>query len=109
MIADANFTGIDLFDRPSPVECHLLKFVGIYCIILMITSLTFNSALLWVFYAYKEFRTSMNFFIIALTICNLIQICSEFPFVIGSNFSCRLFIVKIIFFSFLKLILIKHL
>ena len=89
MSAESNISVIDPFDRPSPVECYKLAIIGVFFLTLGFASVIFNGLLLWIFFLYKELRNSMNAFIIALTICNLLATCTEFPFVIGSNFSCR--------------------
>nr|QVK45896.1 G protein-coupled receptor [Proales similis] len=85
----ANETDIDLYSRPSPVDCWKLNLVAVYCVVLFALSVTFNSLLLWIFFRYKELRSPVNTFIIAITILNLVGSMSEFPFVITSNLYCR--------------------
>jgi hypothetical protein len=81
----------DAFNRPSPTNCIILKFISLYCLVLMCTSVTFNGALTFVFFKYKELRTPLNVMILVLTLLNLVGSCTELPFVITSNFLCRFF------------------
>ena len=87
MLDDANATTTFEFTQ-SPVECYKLRFVAIYCILLLTLSVSFNSMLVIVFVKYKELRTPLNTFIIAITVCNLCSSCVELPFVITSNLNC---------------------
>ncbi|RNA30611.1 rod opsin [Brachionus plicatilis] len=80
---------IEKWNMKSPVNCIILNAIAVYCVILLLSSVFFNSLLLWVFYRYKELRTSLNMLIIALTAYNLAASVIELPFVIISNFSCR--------------------
>ncbi len=78
-----------VFGMQSPSSCFALKFISLFCVILMFFSLLFNGSLLFVFLKYKELQTPMNILILVLTILNLIGSCTELPFVITSNFLCR--------------------
>ena len=80
---------IDIYNQPSPTPCWQLKIVGVYCIILFISSVTFNSLLLAVFIRNRELRTSLNTLIFAITILNLLSTVSELPFATVSTLSCR--------------------
>nr|QVK45899.1 G protein-coupled receptor [Proales similis] len=70
-------------------DCLHLQIIGIFCIILFLSSTFFNVALLRAFINYKELQTSLNAFIIALTSFNLIGTVFELPFIIISNLRCR--------------------
>jgi len=63
---------IDEYSIESPTECYKLRILGLICIILFISSLTFNSLLLNVFI--KN---------------NLIGTLTQLPFIIISNLSCK--------------------
>ena len=80
---------IDFYNQTSPVECYKLKIISVYCVIVLILSLTLNSLLLKVFYQNKKLRTSINTTIIALTFTNLVGSILEMMFVIPSNWYCR--------------------
>lgn len=80
---------IDPFDAESPVECFKLKIIAVYCLIIFLLSLITNSILIWILVFYKELRNSMNTFMLALSICNLIGSLIELPMVIISNFNCK--------------------
>jgi hypothetical protein len=79
----------ELYSRISPVACYQLNFITLYCFILFISSLFFNTILLRTFYKYKELRTTLNVFVIVLTAINLIGSCSELPLVMATNWYCR--------------------
>jgi hypothetical protein len=89
----ANNTTIDVYFDPygfiSPVSCDKLHLIGIYCIIVMVLGIVFNSTILAVFLRYKEMRTPLNTLVGALTLLNLIGSFLEFPFVIISVNSFR--------------------
>lgn len=77
------------FGITSPIECYKLKIIALYCLILLILSLIFNSLLILVFMRYRKLLTTLNMFILTLTILNLIASIIEFSFVIPSNYSCK--------------------
>ncbi len=80
---------IDEYSLESPTECYKLRILGLICIILFISSLTFNSLLLNVFIKNKHLRTPNYASVIALTILNLIGTLTQLPFIIISNLSCK--------------------
>ena len=77
------------YGEQSPTECWKLNIIALYCLILLILSIIFNSMLLWIFYLYKELRSSLNILIIALTAINLGASCVELPLVTVTNYKCR--------------------
>ncbi|RNA19352.1 melanopsin [Brachionus plicatilis] len=79
----------DPFDVKSPVECYKLRIIAVYCLIIFFLSLTANSVLLWILIYFKELRNSMNAFMLALSVCNLIGSLIELPMVVISNFNCK--------------------
>ena len=81
---------IDLFNRTSPIECFKLNIISVYCVLVLVLGVTFNTMLLKVFAQHKKLRTSINMIIIVLTITNLFGSISEMSFVIPSNWYCRL-------------------
>lgn len=84
----SNQTKITTENNPL-IECYKLNLVAIYCLIIFILSLILNSILLVIFYMYKEFRNTLNNFMITLITINLIGSILEFPLIILSNFYCR--------------------
>ncbi len=84
-----NLTEEEMYSRLSPVACYKLNFITLYCFILFISSLFFNTILLRTFYKYKELRTTLNVFVIVLTAINLLGSCSELPLVMATNWYCR--------------------
>ena len=91
----------DPFDMVPLVDCFKLKTIALYCVFIFLTGTMFNSILLWIFYKYKELRTPMNGFIIALTVLNLTGCITEMPIVILSNFYCKYTAVFFVVFFFL--------
>ena len=71
------------------VDCRQLKAISVYCVLLFISSVLFNSLLIAVFIKYKELRSCLNLFIFAISFCNLISSLLELPVVIITNFYCR--------------------
>ncbi|RNA28085.1 melanopsin [Brachionus plicatilis] len=79
----------DPFEVEPTVECYKLQAIAIYCLIIFLLSLIANSVLLWILIYFKELRNSMNAFMLALTVCNLVGSLIEIPMVIISNFNCK--------------------
>ena len=73
----------------SQIECHKLKIIGIYLILLFISSAFFNILLLFIIFKYKRFRNSLNIYIFFLTLLNLIGTFVELPATIATNFACK--------------------
>lgn len=86
-----NLTNITInnYFEPELVECYKLRIIGVYCCLLFIASTISNSLLLWAFVRYKELRTPLNIFIIALVFFNLFGTIVELPFIVVSNLSCK--------------------
>ena len=80
------------YSQVSMVECWKLNLIALYCFILLILSIIFNTVLLRTFYRYKELRSTLNVFVITLTALNLIGSLSELPIVTITNWYCRLVI-----------------
>ena len=85
----------NFYGKNSPIECYKLNLIAVYCIILLILSVFFNALLLLIFARYRELRISLNMFIIALTVLNLIGTITELSLVIPSNIKCRFVIFNL--------------
>nr|QVK45897.1 G protein-coupled receptor [Proales similis] len=72
----------------SPVDCRVLKSLGLYTAIVFAASLVLNTTLLLIFYHHRSLCSSLNKFVISLTLFNLIGSILEYPPIIWSNFSC---------------------
>lgn len=79
----------DSYSAKSPIECYKLNIVSVLCSILLLLSIIFNSLFIWVFCSYKEIRTTINMFLMSLTVLNLVGSILELPFVIASNYYCQ--------------------
>lgn len=73
----------------SPVECWKLNLIATFVVVMLFLSVSANSTLLWTFYNYKDLRTPLNVFVIAMTGINLFGSISEFTYIIASNYACR--------------------
>jgi len=73
----------------SPIDCWKLSFIATFVVVMLFLSVSSNSTLLFAFYNYKELRTPLNMFVIAMTVINLFGSISEFTYIIVSNYSCR--------------------
>lgn len=81
----------NLFDVISPVACYKLRMISALTCVIFFFSLSLNSLLLMAFYQKKTpTKAPLNIFIISLTVYNLVGSFLEFPFIIASNFYCRL-------------------
>ena len=78
-----------LYERPSPVDCKILKFVSIYLATIFFVGVVSNSLLLWILFSNKHLRTSLNIFMMALAFVNLMVALTDLPFTITSNYCCR--------------------
>ena len=70
-------------------KCDEMRLFGIYLIFIFISSVIFNSLVIWIFYVKKESRTALNKLFVTLTILNLFGCIIEIPLVIFSSFNCR--------------------
>ncbi len=86
---NSSFSSADIFSQISPIDCSTLNIFAIYCIILLIMSLIFNTSLLVVFFKHKKLRSSLNMLIMAITVFNLVGSISELSFIIPTNIKCR--------------------
>ena len=73
----------------SPVECSTRQIIGVVLILLFFASLASNSTLIFVFVKYDRLGQSMNTFLVAHAVLNLIGTVFELPFVIASHLMCR--------------------
>ena len=73
----------------SPVSCKILRFYGVGLLILFLSSMTSNVALMRMFYTNKRLQTPVNTFVIALTVLNTAGNTFEMPFSISSNLACK--------------------
>ena len=83
----------------SRFECGQLQFVGVMLSLLFVASAVSNLALLRQIFTQKRLKISMNVFVIALSILNLLGTFIQLPFVITSNLICRYicFLLAIVF------------
>ena len=86
----------------SPISCSNLRIISYFCMIIALVSILFNSFLLCMFSKFKSLRNSINRFVIAITIINLIGTIIEFSFIIPNTYFCkyRLFIQRYFFYVY---------
>lgn len=70
------------------VYCQTSIQSGVYLILLLVLSVTFNLAILGVLFSNKELRYSTNKFLIALMLVCLLGSMSDLPFTILQSLSC---------------------
>ena len=71
-------------------HCFHLNLVAVFCINVFCLSLFFNLLLLCLFCYHKHLRSSVNLFIVCVTVLNLLATLVEIPLVIISNLNCKL-------------------
>ena len=79
----------DVYSKLSPVDCSTLNVISLYCLILLIVSFNLNSVLLMIFWKCKQLHTSNNYYMVAITVYNLVGSIFELPFVILSTLYCK--------------------
>lgn len=84
-ILSYNYT---VHNQNSQEECGVLKLLGVYCILLFVGSLFFNTSLLLIFLKNNKLVNNMTVFIIALVVLNIFATAVEVPFIIISNLKC---------------------
>ena len=80
---------IDLFDVIPPVPCWNLYIIGVYLVLLFISSIALNSLFLLAVPKNKKLLTPVNFFMITQSVLNLIVTVLQMPLVIYSAFNCK--------------------
>ena len=80
---------VSIWDMDSPTECYKLRIVGVLTTLLFIFSTIFNGILLYAFIKHKQLRTSLNIYIIGITVLNLVSTIIELPFIMVSNLYCK--------------------
>ena len=73
----------------SPVPCSTLRRIGLVLVLLFVSSIVSNLALLRMFVTYKHLKTSMSTFVVSLTIINLVASLTELPVSITSHMMCK--------------------
>ena len=80
---------MSIYGKESPLNIAMLRIITLYCILVLILSLIFNSTLLAVLNRHRCLRTNLNLLIRTLTILNLFGSIIKFSFLIPSNFQGR--------------------
>jgi hypothetical protein len=80
---------IDPFNLDPTASCEALQAIGIYCVLLFVFSLLFNSILLFLIIRHREYKNSLNMHMCALVGLNLFGTITELPWIIISNLKCR--------------------
>lgn len=86
---NSNLSLIDFYNREPLAECSTLQILGGYCILLFISSLMLNGALMFLLIRQKEYKNSLNMYMCALIGLNLFGTITELPWIIISNFYCK--------------------
>jgi hypothetical protein len=71
------------------VDCSILKYAGVYCILLIVISITTNTTLIWLLLKNrKDMLHNFNILILALAILSLFGTLFGLPTVMITTFSC---------------------
>jgi hypothetical protein len=72
-----------------PVDCYILSYIGIYCIVLFVISFISNTTLLILIIKFSNELLKNNLLMMWLIILNLIGTLIELPLVATSAFKCK--------------------
>ncbi len=75
-------------ENASPLDRAVLNLFGFLLSLIAVMCFLSNSFLMITFIRHKELRTSLNIFIVAISLSNLLSTL-QFPFLIKSNFDHR--------------------
>jgi hypothetical protein len=97
VLFDFKINSNPIFTEPNKEDpkCFKLNIIAIACTVLFIAGTIINGTLLFTFLRFKTLQTRGNIFVIALTILNLFGTVFELPWIIISNFYCRLVNLKL--------------
>ena len=87
----SNLSVFENWKAPEPLAtCSALTKIGIYCVILLILSLTASLKLIWIFLMHRvELLNGVNIIILTLTLLNLLGALIELPLVATASFMCK--------------------
>ena len=77
------------YDQQPLLECYKLRYISIYSMTLFFISLFFNTSLLYILFKNKHLRTTLNNFIMSISVLNLIGTIIEFPLLAITNYQCK--------------------
>lgn len=99
----------EFYNKKSPLQCNLLIYIGMYLLLLLISSIFSNSFLIYKFVKNNSLLSPINYMIFLLAIFNLIGSLFQLPITITNAFRCRLVLkINLIrFFFFLIFLLFK--
>ena len=83
-----NKTVIEDWIAPEALaDSETLKYICVFCVFLLMVSITFNSTLIWILISNKELLQRVNIMVLALTILSLYGTLIELPMLITSIFN----------------------
>jgi hypothetical protein len=82
---------VNMYSQEPVIECHKLKYISVYALVLFVTSLYFNITILYIFYKFKSLQTTLNMLIMSISVLNLAGTLIEFPILAITNYNCRYF------------------
>lgn len=77
------------WSRPTPVDCNIVRIVGIFLCMAALVGVLCNGALLYGFIRYKNLRTPANIFVMFIAIQGLFASCTNLPLTGSSSIYCQ--------------------
>ena len=77
------------FASDKSSHCSWFELIAIYCVILFISSLIFNSLILFAYMRQKKLNHTFEFLMVTMALLNITSSLLHLPIIILSNFNCR--------------------
>lgn len=91
LIIDENLSRDDplFWSRPTPVNCDLVRMIGIFLCIAAFVGIVFNGAIFISFLRHKSLRAPSNIFVMFIVALGLFASCTILPLTGTSSVYCR--------------------
>ncbi|CAF1103626.1 unnamed protein product [Rotaria sp. Silwood1] len=90
-ILDFNLSRDDplFWSRPTPVDCNMIRIVGIFLCVATLIGIVLNGTLLYSFVRYQALRSPSNIFVMFIVVIGLFSSCTMLPMTGTSSIYCR--------------------
>ncbi len=91
LIIDEDLSSDDplFWNRPTPINCDIVRTTGIFLCIVAVIGIILNGALVCSFIRYKALRSSPNIHVMFIAIMGLLASCTILPLTGTSSIYCR--------------------
>jgi hypothetical protein len=91
LIMDEDLTPDDplFWSRPTPINCDIVRIVGIFLCIATFIGISLNGALVYSFIRYKTLRSSHNIHVMFIAMMGLLASCTILPLTGTSSIYCQ--------------------